>query len=143
MASYCLPLARCPPSSRADSPLRLPLPPALPSFLVMSSAARRQLYCCLVCFIRLFCLVSGKRSQECMKLSVGDVSVVLRVAFLSWIWVACFGPVEVKVVCFRWHFYAYPFFLHPGRRLSFLLCFPSTSPVSPGFTLSPSFWCGV
>lgn len=134
MASYCLPLARCPPSSRADSPLRLPLPPALPSLPVMSSAARRQLYCCLVCFIRVFCLVSGKRSQECMKLSVGDVSVVLRAAFLSWIWVACFAPMKVKVVCFRWDFYAYPFF---RTQADVLLSFFAFLPLLPYLQVLP------
>lgn len=42
-----------------------------------------------------------KCSQECIKLSAGDVSVVLPVAFLSWIWISCFALMKVKVLFFR------------------------------------------
>ena len=59
-----------------------------------------------------------------MKLNVGDVSVVLRVAFLSWIWISCFALMKVKVVFFRQDFYVCPFFVRAGRLFSFLFCFP-------------------
>lgn len=55
---------RCSPSPCSlSASIQAPAAP-IPPFPLMSSAVRRQLYCCLVCFIPVCSVVSQKCSQE-------------------------------------------------------------------------------